>query len=61
MGSEEPASGGVRWCLFFDHPTPDAVSFAARVSAVVPAGAVMREVDIVSGQDAGWEECPPPD
>jgi hypothetical protein len=61
MGGEEPASGGVRWCLFFDHPTPEEVSFATRVSAFVPAGGTMGGVEIRSGQDAGWEDCPPPD
>ena len=61
MGDEAPATGGVRWCLFFDHPTPDDVSFATRVSAVVPAGSELGSIDILSGQDARYDECPPPD
>jgi hypothetical protein len=61
MGADGPAIGGARWCLFFGRLTPPEVSFATRVSAVIPAGAEMGSLEITSGQDTGWEDCPPPD
>ncbi len=61
MSADGPAAGGARWCLFFGRPTPSAVSFAARVSAVMPAGSEMGGIVIASGQDTSPEGCPPPD
>ena len=45
MPADGPAIGGARWCLFFGRPTPPEVSFATRVSAIIPAGAEMGSLE----------------